>query len=151
MSLQSLLSSCRKATMADQPDKLRMLLVEDDNFIRKLVMSYFDSSVYEFLEAEDGQDALKVVLNIRPDVILTDLMLPRLGGAAFIRMLRQMKDFATIPIIAITAGGEDLQKEAKTAGANIVLSKPLRKAQVVSLVEEFLSLTPFIRQPVKAS
>lgn len=137
--------------MADKPDKLRMLLVEDDNFIRKLVMSYFDPEVYEFMEADDGQDALKVVLNTRPDVILTDLMLPRLGGSGLIRTLRQMKDFATIPIIAITAGGDDLQKEAKAAGANIVLSKPLRKAQVVSLVEEFLSLTPFIRQDTKTT
>lgn len=137
--------------MADKPDKLRMLLVEDDRFIRKLVMSYFDPDVYEFLEADDGQEALKSALNVRPDVILTDLMLPRLGGAGLIRMLRQMKEFATIPIIAITAGGDDLQKEAKTAGANIVLSKPLRRAQVVSLVEEFLSLTPFIRQDTKAT
>jgi CheY-like chemotaxis protein len=130
-------------------DKLRMLLVEDDVLIRKLLMSYFDGNVYEFLEAGDGQDALKIALTSRPDVILTDLMMPKLGGAEFIRTLRQMKDFATLPIIALTAGGTDVQAAAKAAGANIVLTKPLKKAQVVSLVEEFLSLTPFIRQPTK--
>lgn len=132
--------------MAALPDKIRILVVEDDELIRKLLISYFDEDVYEFLEADDGQDALKLILNSRPDVILTDLMMPRLGGAGLIRTLRQMKDFATLPIIALTAGGEDLQAEAKAAGANIVLTKPLRKAQVVPLVEEFLSLTPFIRQ-----
>jgi CheY-like chemotaxis protein len=132
--------------MAPQPDKIRILVVEDDELIRKLLISYFDEDVYEFLEADDGQDALKIILNSRPDVILTDLMMPRLGGAGLIRTLRQMKDFATLPIIALTAGGDDLQAEAKAAGANIVLTKPLRKAQVVPLVEEFLSLTPFIRQ-----
>lgn len=128
-------------------DKLRMLVVEDDNLIRKLLMSYFDPEIYEFVEADDGQDALKHVLNSRPDVILTDLMMPKLGGAGLIRTLRQMKDFATLPIIALTAGGDDVQAEAKAAGANIVLTKPLNKAQVVTLVEELLSLTPFVRQP----
>jgi len=132
--------------MVDHSQKIQMLLVEDDALIRKLLISYFDSEVYEFTEAENGQEALKIVLNSRPDVILTDLMMPKLGGAALIRTLRQMNDYATIPIIALTAGGNDLQAEAKVAGANIVLTKPLRKAQVVPLVEEFLSLTPFIRQ-----
>lgn len=132
--------------MADKIDKLRVLLVEDDVLIRKLMTSYFDPEKYDFLEADDGQDALKIALTTRPDVILTDLMLPRLGGAAFIRTLRQMNDFATLPIIAVTAGSEALQAEAKAAGANIVLTKPLRRAQVISLVEDLLSLSPFIRQ-----
>lgn len=132
--------------MANPTTKLRVLVVEDDSLIRRIVMSYFDNSNYEFFEAEDGQAALKLVLNTQPDVIITDLMLPKLNGAALIRTLRQMKEFATIPIIAITAGSEELKAEAKAAGANIVLPKPLKKAEVLQLVTDLLALTPFVRQ-----
>ena len=128
------------------PQKLRMLVVEDDELIRKLVIAYFAQGPYEFFEAEDGQEALKSALENTPDVVITDLMLPRLTGAALIKTLRQMHDFATIPIVAITAGTEELQAQAKQAGANVVLTKPLRAAVVIKTVEELLSLTPFLRR-----
>jgi CheY-like chemotaxis protein len=129
-----------------EPQKLRMLVVEDDELIRKLVIAYFAQGPYEFLEAEDGQAALQVALEHLPDVIITDLMLPKLGGAALIQTLRKMHDFAVIPIVAITAGTEELQAQAKQAGANVVLIKPLRAAVVIKSVEELLAATPFLRR-----
>ena len=132
--------------MTDEPRKLLVLVVEDDNFIRKLVIDMLKDGPYDFLEAEDGPSALYKASKHNPDVIITDLMLPMLSGSDMIRELRKHIDFATTPIIAVTAGGSELQAEAKAAGAHLVLSKPLHVEAVVSAVENLIASTPFLKK-----
>ena len=127
-------------------DRLKMLVVEDDELIRQLIIHYFEDGPYEFFQAGDGQEALRIALNEKPDVIITDLMMPRLDGNGLIRTLRMMKDFATTPIIAVTAGSVDMRTRARQEGANVVLEKPIREAEAVRTVEELLALTPFVRK-----
>ena len=132
--------------MSDVAYRLKMLVVEDDKLIRRLVIGMFESGPYDFVEAEDGQQAYDMALKELPDVIVTDLMLPKMDGATLIKKLRVMKNFATTPIVAITAGTDELKEQARKAGAHAVLSKPLREAEVVRLVEELLAATPFVRR-----
>jgi CheY-like chemotaxis protein len=126
---------------------LKVLVVEDDKLIRKLIIHFFRDFPYAFIEAEDGKQALKMALESFPDVIITDLMLPHMDGASLIKALRVTKDFATTPIVAVTAGTEELKEQARQAGAHAVLEKPLREAEVVAMVEKLIAVTPFIKQP----
>jgi CheY-like chemotaxis protein len=128
------------------PRKLLILVVEDDQFIRKLIQDMLKDGPYDFIEAEDGTEALYKASKHIPDVIITDLMLPKLSGAEVIRELRRHIDFATTPIIAVTAGSEALKEEAKQAGAHLVLSKPLRLNDVINAVENLIASTPFLKK-----
>lgn len=137
--------SCLVRSVMATERRLKVLVVEDDVLIRKIVIEFLGSGPYDFIEAGDGQEALKKALKEMPDVIITDLMLPIMDGASMIKSLRTTKDFAVTPIIAITAGTDELKEAAKKAGAHAVLSKPLREADVVRVVEDLLAVTPFIR------
>ena len=132
--------------MDEDRKRLLVLVVEDDNLIRKMIMEMLRDGPYDFIEADDGTSALYKASKHVPDVILTDLMLPTLSGSEMIRELRKHIDFATTPIIALTAGGEPLKEEARKAGANLVLSKPLHVKDVVDGVSSLLASTPFIKK-----
>lgn len=127
--------------------RLKILVVEDDKLIRKLIIEMLKDGPYDFIEAEDGKQALRVAWTHMPHVIITDLMLPFVDGASMIRSLRVTKEFATTPIIAVTAGTDELKEQARKAGAHAVLSKPLRELEVIKTVADLLAVTPFIPQP----
>lgn len=131
-----------------KPKTLKMLIVDDDSFISTLVRDFFTASGYnyDFITSEDGEEALQVCIREKPDVIITDLMLPKLSGIDFIATLRAMPEFAVTPILAISAGTEALKEEAKLAGAHMVLSKPIRRLDLLQKVDELLLATPFIRR-----
>ena len=130
--------------MSDR-SKLKLLVIEDDAIIRKMLVSWFENGPYDFLEADDGAFGLQLAFSELPDVIISDLMLPVMDGVTVIRSLRATNEFATTPIIAITAGTDEMKEDARRAGANIVLPKPLREQEVVKTVEDFLTVTPFVR------
>lgn len=134
-----------------KPKFVKMLMVDDDVLIVEMMRDFFKSSGndYEFFMAEDGEEALQVCLEKKPDIIITDIMLPKMSGIELITALRAMPDFAVTPIIAITAGADAMKEAAKKAGAHMVLEKPLRRIEIVQKVDELLSATPFItRQPL---
>jgi CheY-like chemotaxis protein len=132
--------------MSEDPKKLLVLVVEDDTLIRNLIIEMLKGGPYDFIEADDGPSALYKATKYVPDVIITDLMLPKLSGSDMIRELRKHIDFATTPIIAVTAGGDVLKAEARAAGAHLVLSKPLHVPEVVSAVENLIASTPFLKR-----
>jgi CheY-like chemotaxis protein len=132
--------------VADRSTKLLMLIVDDDVLIRRMLLDLFADGPYDFVEAEDGEEALRAAKRWKPDVVITDLMLPRLSGDALIRILRKTTEFGATPVIAITAGSDEMRLQAKLAGANIVLTKPLWPQEVVRQVEELLAASPFLRK-----
>ena len=127
-----------------RPTKLKMLIVEDDKLIGRLIKDFFKHHDYEFLAAEDGEEALRLCLEQKPDVIITDLMIPKMNGVQLIETLRSMPEFAVIPIIACTAGGTDLQEQARTAGAHLVVTKPINAEELIKRVDELLMASPYL-------
>ena len=81
----------------------KILLVEDNEELRRLYKEIFSHSDFAVSEAADGQTAIDVALNHKPDLILLDLMLPKQGGLGALRVLRSLPESKHIPIIILTA------------------------------------------------
>jgi len=128
-----------------KPKSLKMLIVDDDALISAMLQDFFKGFDYEFLTAEDGEEALALCMSQKPDIVITDIMLPRMTGIELIKKLRSTDEFAVMPIIAFTAGSSVMRDEAKKAGAHMVLEKPVRRMELLQKVDELLHATPFIR------
>ena len=117
----------------------RILVVEDSADSRELLQHLLSLEGFETLGACDGLEGLELAKRERPDLILTDLMMPRLTGAAMIEAIRGDEPSALIPIIAMTAAGSGDAKRAMTAGATAFVLKPLDLETVVALCRALLS------------
>ncbi len=106
-----------------------VLIAEDEEPIAQ-ALAYLIAVV-----AVHGKAALEMALAQRPDLIITDLMMPKMSGKEFISALRAALDTATPPIILMTAAG---RRYTDAAGANALLSKPFDLSDVETLLERYL-------------
>ncbi len=91
-------------------DKKRVLVVDDDSDLLKMLKLRIEAEGFEFMSAEDGIKMLNVVKTKKPDVILLDVMLPGMDGYTALREMRQEEQFKDVPVIVLTA------KEKKKIG-----------------------------------
>ncbi len=117
----------------------RILVVDDDKQIVRLVQSYLEKSGYTVLTAFDGDNALRVIRRERPDLIVLDLMLPGKDGWEITRVLRADANLAATPILMLTARVEDTDKIlGLELGADDYLTKPFNPREVVARVRAIL-------------
>lgn len=116
-----------------------ILYVEDNEANRMIVRDLLKRTKYQLAEAHDGEAGVARALEIRPDLILMDIQLPKISGLEAIRRLRAQAATAATPIIAITsfALSGDEQK-AKQAGATAYLAKPYSPFDLLKLVRQYL-------------
>ena len=88
----------------------RILVVDDDRQIARLVQSYLQQSGFTVLTAYDGEEALHAIRREKPDLIVLDLMLPKRDGLEITRILRGDANLAAMPILMLTARVEDVDK-----------------------------------------
>jgi CheY-like chemotaxis protein len=100
-----------------------VLIVDDDPAIRSMLDELLSDEGYETLMAADGLSGIEIARERRPDLILMDLMLPGLDGAAATRLLKADPDTNWIHVIAMSAG-TNLRLQADTLPADSVLGKP---------------------------
>jgi len=115
----------------------RILVVEDERNIRLLITTIMRQIGHEVMEAADGQDAMTLLKQETPDVVLTDLRMPRMTGIQLIEKLKQM--FPDIPVVVVSAFSDQIEK-ALMNGAEAYLTKPFAKRQLVEVVDKTLGL-----------
>jgi CheY-like chemotaxis protein len=115
----------------------RVLIVEDDATIRDLVVLLLEGEGYEVREAANGQVALDVLSEWRPDLILLDLMMPVLDGWTFLTLQRAAPDLRPIPVIVMSASRR-LQVAADDLGAAITITKPFEIEAILAAVSSAL-------------
>jgi len=94
---------------------------------------------YSLLEATDGEEALAVAIEGRPDLIIMDIQLPKMDGLEVTRRLRQTPEFSQVPIIALTASAMEGDREKIiAAGCDKYISKPINTRQLPEVVAEIL-------------
>ena len=93
---------------------------------------------YSFVEAADGNEALLVVRELEPDLVVLDIMLPGIGGLDVLRTIRADAALAEIPVVVITAWSH-LESQAWSAGADRFVSKPFDLDRLARAVEELLA------------
>ena len=116
-----------------------ILYVEDNEMNRQMVRDLLKRTTYRLAEAQDGEAGVAKALELRPDLILMDIQLPKISGMEAMRRIRADSAMAATPIIAITsfALSGDEQK-AKEAGATAYLAKPYSPRDLLALVRKLL-------------
>lgn len=117
----------------------RILVVDDDKQIVRLVQSYLERASYQVLTAYDGETALHTIRRERPDLVVLDLMLPNRDGWEVTRAVRSDPSLASLPIIMLTARVEDTDKiVGLELGADDYIAKPFNPHEVVARVRAVL-------------
>ena len=124
------------------PDRPSRVLVVDDNVQNlELLVEYCESIGLATTRAVDGLEALEVVNQLKPDLILLDIMMPRMSGFEVCQKLKSDPGTRDIPIIMVTALNEmgDIER-AVEAGTDDFLSKPVNRLELVTRVRTLLKL-----------
>ena len=116
--------------------KYKILIVDDDENICELLRLYLDKDGFDTLVATDGEQAVQMVPRHSPDLILLDIMLPKLDGWQVCREIRKTSD---VPIIMLTAKGETFDKIlGLELGADDYVSKPFDTKEVIARIKAVL-------------
>ena len=121
---------------SDSP-KATILVADDDASLRELIRAVLGSR-YRFVEAADGREVLAVAREVRPDLIVLDVMLPGLSGIEVLDELRGDDEISGTPVVVITAWSH-AEVDAWTAGADRFVSKPFDPDDLSTAVEELLA------------
>jgi two-component system alkaline phosphatase synthesis response regulator PhoP len=117
----------------------RILVVDDDKKIVRLVRSYLEQEGFQVLTAYDGETALHAIRRDRPDLVVLDLMLPDRDGWEITQRVRRDQNLAGLPIIMLTARVEDTDKiVGLELGADDYIAKPFNPREVVARVRAVL-------------
>jgi two-component system chemotaxis response regulator CheY len=115
-----------------------VLVVDDDPFIRKLIATTLeDVADFELHEAADGIEALELAQRERPALVFLDVDMPRLNGIDACRRLRADADTSAATIVMLTAAhGDNVERQAEDAGADLFLTKPFSPLDLLRLVDQ---------------
>lgn len=117
----------------------RVLIVEDQDALREILVLTFSSGPFEVHAATDGQKGLEIARQIHPHLVVTDLRMPRMDGLALTRALRQDPALARVPVIVVTAFADPgAALQAYGAGANAFFAKPFSPMALREQAEHLL-------------
>ena len=119
--------------------KKKILVVDDELDMLMVIKLRLEASGYEVITATDGLEGLNTARRVRPDLIVLDIMLPKMNGYKVARFLKFDEEYKDIPIVMLTAlsGSEDRSTGIET-GADAYLTKPFETQQLLDAVKSFL-------------
>ena len=119
--------------MEDNSDKKNILIVDDEKPIVDILMYNLDKEGYNLLEANDGETAVEIALNKKPDLILLDVMLPKMDGLS---VCRKIKNSLNVPILMLSAKGEEVDKIlGLELGADDYITKPFSGRELMARIK----------------
>lgn len=120
-------------------DKKKILLVDDEKDLVEMVSFRLQASGYEIITAYDGQEALEKAKKEKPDLIILDLMLPKMDGYKVCGLLKTDARYNKIPIIMFTAMAQDSDKQmGQEVGADAYITKPFEPQVLLEKIRELL-------------
>jgi len=121
--------------------RAKVLCIDDDRLLLGLVKDAIETHGFEALTAIDGPSGLALAKAQRPDIILVDVMMPKMSGFEVCQHLRADPKLKGTPIIIITAMADpDLKAKGLEAGANLAIPKPFNPTQIIVLIKKALEL-----------
>ncbi len=115
---------------------LRVLAIDDSRTMRNLLDATLTQAGYTVGLAEDGEDGIRQVAKFDPDIIITDVNMPRLDGLGFIEVMRDTPRDRVVPILVLTTeSAPDLKALARAAGATGWIVKPFDEEKLVGAIE----------------
>lgn len=122
-----------------------ILVVDDDNVIRETAQRYLQKQGYNVKTLDNGYEVLVVCLYLKPDLIVTDIRMPKLDGLSLVKGLKNNSDTASIPVIFISALDDiEIMEKAKALGARHFLIKPFSLDELGNAINVVFN-KPFIK------
>lgn len=119
----------------------RILIADDDDRIRESLRDLLASEGFEVCEARDGQEAVRLVGEWSPDLVLLDVVMPRLDGLAVLRVLKSPQNKEFLPVILLTSRADgDTRLQGLRLGADDYLTKPAEAVEVLARIEALLRI-----------
>lgn len=119
----------------------KILIVDDDSLLVRMYQKKFENDGYIVATADDGETALQKVTELKPDLILLDIMMPKVNGLQILAILKENKETSNIPVILLTnVGGsdEDAQRGLELGAVAYLVKASNRPKAVVEKVKEIL-------------
>jgi len=117
----------------------KILVVDDTPDAREFMASILELERFEVVMAADGLEGIEQARSESPDLIITDLTMPRLPGIEMIQKLRSMPEFKSVPILAVTSHGMEKAMDALRAGANRALALLVENHLLLAFVFDLLA------------
>lgn len=119
--------------------KQKVLMIEDDYFLRKIYRNKLTSAGFEFIEATNGVEGLNKIIFDKPDLVLLDLILPRKNGFDVLIEMRKNKDFKDIPVIILSVLGQesDVKRGLALGAQEYLVKSEVNLSEVVSKVKHW--------------
>ncbi|MBE9158436.1 response regulator transcription factor [Nodosilinea sp. LEGE 06152] len=132
-------------------DQKQLLLIDDDPNLILLVKDYLEFRGYEVKTAGNGREALDMLEDTIPDMIICDVMMPEMDGHAFVRNVRENPATEWIPILFLSAKGQSQDRvKGLNTGADVYMVKPFEPEELVAQVESSLKqASRLIKQQIK--
>jgi len=126
------------ASDSDALPKLKIMIVDDSNTIRRTAENLLSKAGYEVCAATDGFSALAEVVDNKPDVIFMDIMMPRLDGYQACALIKNNDTFKNTPIIMLSSkDGLFDRARGRIAGSDSYLTKPFTKDELLDAIKEY--------------
>jgi PleD family two-component response regulator len=123
-------------------EQAKILVVDDEPHIRRILQFLLEQEGFEVHLAEDGDAGLKAICEQIPDLVLLDVMMPKLDGFSVLERIRQNPDTCSVPVIMLTAKGESAEKvRGLKGGANDYLTKPFNHEELLLRMRNMLEAT----------
>ncbi|RLC19969.1 MAG: hypothetical protein DRH56_10740, partial [Deltaproteobacteria bacterium] len=114
-------------------------VADDNEIILKIIRNLLESEDYRVITAHDGMEALKLALQEKPDMVITDYLMPKMNGMALINKLKSQLTTRYIPIIMLTAKDDvDLEVKGIDAGADDYLTKPVNAKLLMARIRRLM-------------
>src|SRR4051812_17479320 len=127
----------KEPPMSEEKKIITVVIVDDEESIRTLVQATLEGPECRVLLAANGHEALALAHSARPQAIVLDWMMPSMSGLEFLRRLNADPDVSHIPVVMLTAMGQEKDRQAALdAGAKAFLMKPFSPLQLVGIVHE---------------
>jgi len=119
----------------------KILIVEDDLLISRMYSQAFTFEKFEVATADNGKDGLLLVDKFKPDLILLDVMMPKMNGIDFLKVLKDNKMYKNIPVIVLTnlSGTQDVEAALSLGAVKFIVKSAKKPREVVGEVKEILS------------
>lgn len=117
-----------------------ILVVEDNDFIRKMYVLKFSKAGLDVVEAIDGAEALKAIDSSKPDLVLLDLMMPNVGGIEVLENLHKKKLIPKLPVIVLTniMNSETIEQARKLGAVDYIIKTDLTPSQVLDKMKKYI-------------
>lgn len=120
--------------------KRKVLLVEDDKFLRELISQKLDKEGYDILEAIDGEEGIKKIKEEKPELVLLDLILPGIDGFEVLSQMKGDPNLASIPVIILSNLGqkEDVEKGLKLGAVDYLIKAHFTPGEIIEKIKAVL-------------